>query len=501
MQFLYAANAVTEETASFMSLENREGEAGDDTEVRTPAEPEAECNTQSLNMMLKCSRLGVFFLEENKMEKIFHLKESGTNVKRELNAGLTTFFAMAYIIFLNPVFLSETGMDRDGVLIATCLSAAAGTLLCAFLSNLPFAMASGMGMNAFFTYTLCGAFGYTWQQALALTFIAGLLFFAASVSPLRDKIINAVPLNLKHAITAGIGLFITLIGLLDSGIATMASGFPAIGDLSDKTVLTALFGLLITVVLTVLKVRGSFIIGMIFSVILSLALGLTALPEQLISFPGAIGNVFMKMDFSGLLRGGSGLAAFSALSAVILSMALVDMFDTLGFIIGTCSGSGMLDEKGNFGKMGKVLVADSAATVIGAVCGTSTVTCYAESATGISAGGRTGLTSVATAGCFLLAMFFAPLSGAVTAAATAPALIIVGMYLLMDIKKVDFSSLDDAIPAFLTVAAIPMTYSITTGIAVGFISHVVCKLAARRFKELSVAMVILAAVFVLYLCI
>ena len=207
------------------------------------------------------------------------------------------------------------------------------------------------------------------------------------------------------------------------------------------------------------------------------------------------------MDFSGLLRGGSGLAAFSALSAVILSMALVDMFDTLGFIIGTCSGSGMLDEKGNFGKMGKVLVADSAATVIGAVCGTSTVTCYAESATGISAGGRTGLTSVATAGCFLLAMFFAPLSGAVTAAATAPALIIVGMYLLMDIKKVDFSSLDDAIPAFLTVAAIPMTYSITTGIAVGFISHVVCKLAARRFKELSVAMVILAAVFVLYLCI
>lgn len=431
------------------------------------------------------------------MRKGFQLKENQTTIRTEVGAGLTTFLAMAYIIFLNPVFLSSTGMDADGVLVSVCFAAAIGSLLCAVLSNKPFALAPGMGMNAFFAYTLCGICGYTWQQALALTFLAGLVFLAAAVSPLREKIIHAIPKNLKYAISAGIGLFIAVIGLLDAGIITMTAGYPALGDLSDLGVQLALFGLLVTVVLTVCHVKGNLIIGMLLTVAAGLILGQTTMPSQIMRFPDAISKVCFQMDFSGLLSEASVSAGITFLS-LILSMAMVDMFDTLGFLIGTGSRAKMLTEDGEFPDAKGVLTADALATVLGASLGSSTVTVYAESATGIAAGGKTGLTSVTVAFCFVLAAFFSPLAGVVTASATAPALIMVGMYLMMEITKVDFEHMDDAIPAFLTVIAMPLAYSITTGIAVGFISYVICKAAAKKWKELNASVIILSMVFLLY---
>ncbi len=433
------------------------------------------------------------------MKKMFRLTEIHTTCRTEISAGLTTFFAMAYIIFLNPVFLSSTGMDASGILVATCLSAALGCFLCAFFSNKPFAMASGMGMNAFFAYTLCGRCGYTWQQALALTVIAGVIFLLLVLSPLREKIIAAIPANLKYAISAGIGLFLTVIGLLDTGIITMTQGYPALGDLHDASVQIALAGLAITAVLLVCKVKGSLILGMAATVLLSLLCGQTALPQQVIGAPSTIGRVFCKLDFTGLLRG-DGLSGIAALAALLLSMTMVDLFDTLGFLIGTGARAGLLEEDGSLPGTGRVLIADASATVLGALCGTSTVTCYAESAAGIAAGGRTGLTALTVGICFLLAAFFSPLAGIMTAAATAPAMIIVGMYLLMEIKRVDFSQMDDAIPAFATIVTMPFAYSITTGIAAGFLSYVLCKLAARKWRALNVPVVLLALVFLLYLC-
>ena len=433
------------------------------------------------------------------MKKMFRLTENHTTCRTEISAGLTTFFAMAYIIFLNPVFLSSTGMDASGILVATCLSAALGCFLCAFFSNKPFAMASGMGMNAFFAYTLCGRCGYTWQQSLALTVIAGVIFLLLVLSPLREKIIAAIPANLKYAISAGIGLFLTVIGLLDTGIITMTQGYPALGDLHDASVQIALAGLAITAVLLVCKVKGSLILGMAATVLLSLLCGQTALPQQVIGAPSAIGRVFCKLDFTGLLQS-DGLSGIAALAALLLSMTMVDLFDTLGFLIGTGARAGLLEEDGSLPGTGRVLIADASATVLGALCGTSTVTCYAESAAGIAAGGRTGLTALTVGICFLLAAFFSPLAGIMTAAATAPAMIIVGMYLLMEIKRVDFSQMDDAIPAFATIVTMPFAYSITTGIAAGFLSYVLCKLAARKWRALNVPVVLLALVFLLYLC-
>ena len=433
------------------------------------------------------------------MKKMIRLTENHTTCRTEISAGLTTFFAMAYIIFLNPVFLSSTGMDASGILVATCLSAALGCFLCAFFSNKPFAMASGMGMNAFFAYTLCGRCGYTWQQSLALTAISGVIFLLLVLSPLREKIIAAIPANLKYAISAGIGLFLTVIGLLDTGIIAMTQGYPALGDLHDASVQIALAGLAITAVLLVCKVKGSLILGMAATVLLSLLCGQTALPQQVIGAPSAIGRVFGKLDFTGLLQS-DGLSGIAALAALLLSMTMVDLFDTLGFLIGTGARAGLLEEDGSLPGMGRVLIADASATVLGALCGTSTVTCYAESAAGIAAGGRTGLTALTVGICFLLAAFFSPLASIMTAAATAPAMIIVGMYLLMEIKRVDFAQMDDAIPAFATIVTMPFAYSITTGIAAGFLSYVLCKLAARKWRALNVPVVLLALVFLLYLC-
>ena len=431
------------------------------------------------------------------MEKLFKLKENNTTVSTELRAGLTTFVAMAYIIFLNPVFLSDAGMSAQGVLAATCLSAAIGTALSAFLSNKPFAMASGMGMNAFFTYTLCFGYGYNWQQALALTLISGVVFLVVALL-VGKKAVGFIPENLRHAITAGIGLFIALIGLLDAGIVNMTAGFPEMGNIKSLPVVTALIGLLVIVVLTVLKVKGSLIIGMLVTAVFSLITGQTALPASVFALPTAITEVAFKFDFAGLFSHSGGI---TTLIAVIISMSIVDMFDTLGFLIGTVSKTSDNDKEFKAENLDKVMIADACSTIIGSACGTSTVTVYAESASGIEAGGRTGLTALTTSVCFLLAVFFSPITAIFNSSITAPALIVVGMYLLMDIRKINFEGMDEVIPALLTVVMMPMAYSITAGIAAGFISFVVCKLAARKTSEITVPVIVLAVIFVIYFCI
>lgn len=428
------------------------------------------------------------------MKKLFNFEENGTTLYTEVRAGLTTFMAMAYIIFLNPVFLSATGMDASGVLAATCLSAALGTALSAFLSNKPFAMASGMGMNAYFTYTLCFGYGYTWQQALALTFLAGVVFLVVALL-VGKKAVSFIPENLRHAITAGIGLFILLIGLLDAGIIQMTAGFPELGDIGSLSVITSGLGLLVMVILTVLNVRGRLLIGMLITAVFSLLTKQTSLPDSLIALPTAIKAVSFQLDFSGLLNGG---ASFATVLAVVLSMSIVDMFDTLGFLIGVTAKTS--DYGCKTGKLDRILVADAGATMIGALCGTSTVTVYAESAAGVEAGGRTGLTALTTACCFLLAVFFSPAASIFTSAVTSPALIVVGICLLMDIRKIRFDSMDDVIPAMLTIVMMPFAYSITTGIAVGFVSYLICKLAVRKHRELNIPTVVICLIFILYFC-
>lgn len=430
------------------------------------------------------------------MKKLFKLDEAGSSVGVEVRAGLTTFFAMAYIIFLNPVFLSATGMNPEAVLIATCLSAAIGSLICAFLSNKPFAMASGMGMNAFFAYTLCAGYGFTWQQGLAITFISGILFLIIALV-LGDKAIKLIPDNLKHAITVGIGLFISLIGLLDAGIIDVSTGVPALGDITSPTVLIALAGLVVILILTIRNVKGSLIIGMLFTIILSLICGQTQMPGQVFSLPTAISEVAFKFDFN-LLNNKALAGGIISVISIVISMTIVDLFDTLGFLIGTASKAGMIDDEKGKKSLSRVVVSDAISTIVGSACGTSTVTVYAESASGIAAGGKTGLTAFVTAICFLLATFFSPVASVVTSAATAPVLIVVGIYLMMDVTKIKVDDFSTALPAFLTIITIPFAYSITTGIAVGFISYVICKLAKGTLKEIQVTDYILAIIFILY---
>lgn len=431
------------------------------------------------------------------MKNLFQLQTHGTTAAREIRAGLTTFFAMAYIIFVNPVFLSATGMDPDGAMIATCLGAAIGCLLTAFLSNKPFAMASGMGMNAFFAYTLCLGNGYTWQQALALVFLSGLLFLAA-VLIFGEKAATLIPSGMKHAITVGIGILIMLIGLFDAGFIDVSASVPALADLSTPGVQIALAGLLITIVLTVLDVPGSLILGMVATAAISLVFGGSRLPERSVMLPTALGKVFLKLDFDGLLRGNEMLSGVISLIALLITMTIVDMFDTIGYLVGTGSRAGMLDEKGNMNGMRRVMLADACSTVLGSLCGTSTVTVYAESTAGIAAGGRTGLTGVVTGICFLLCLFLSPLAGMMSAAVTAPALIVVGMYLMMDIKNLKLDNLGDAIPALLTIVLIPMTYSITAGLGIGFLAYVVCSMCSRKRQNLTPGVLILAGIFLLY---
>ena len=426
------------------------------------------------------------------MEKIFKLKEHNTTVKTEIVGGLTTFFAMAYIIFVNPSFLSNAGMDYTAVMLATCVSAAIGTFLTAFLANVPFAQAPGMGLNAFFTYTICLGMGYTWQQGLAIVFISGLIFLAVAVSPLRSKIIASIPAPLKAAISAGIGLFICLIGLLNAGIVTAGNNLLDMGSITSGSALLALIGLLVTGILMAWKVKGALFIGILISTVIGIPMGVTNVSNISLSFSGiSMAPTFLKLDFGGLFS----MGVLPLLTSVV-TFAICDCFDTVGTLIGTAGGAGMLDQDGNLPGGDKALVADAIATCTGALLGTSTVTTFVESSTGVSEGARTGLSSVVVGVLFLLSCVLAPIAGIIPSAATAPALIIVGMFMIGNVSKVDWSDPEVALPAFLTIAIMPFAYSISDGIGFGFISYTLINLARGKAKEVPVLLYILSALFV-----
>ena len=425
------------------------------------------------------------------MERFFKIKERNSTVRTEIIGGLTTFFAMAYIIFVNPSFLEQTGMERTAVLVATCVSSALGSFLTAFLANVPFAQAPGMGLNAYFTYTICLGMGYTWQQGLAIVLISGLLFLVVTISPLRTKIIASIPSDLKSAISAGIGLFISLIGFLNVGIVVASDNLVDMGTITSGAGLLTLIGLLITGVLMAWQVKGALIIGIIVTTLLGLPMGLTVIPDTLVEM-GSLTSTMFKVDFHGLLSLG-----VMPLIVAVITFSICDMFDTVGTLIGTAGNAGMLDKDGNLPGGDRALIADAIATCTGALLGTSTVTTFVESSTGIAEGARTGLSSVVVGVMFLLSSFLAPVAGIVPSAATAPALIIVGILMLRGAANINWNDFEIAMPCFLTIAGMPFFYSISDGIGFGFISYTLIKVFRGKAKEVPVLLYILSVFFIL----
>lgn len=450
------------------------------------------------------------------LDKLFHLKEHNTDIKTEILAGITTFMTMAYILAVNPNILSESGMDRGAVFTATALAAFIATCLMAVLSNYPFVLAPGMGLNAYFTYTVVMGMGFTWQMALSAVFVEGLIFIALSLTNVREAIFNSIPMNLKHAVSVGIGLFIAFIGLQNAKIvvdsATLVNVFSFKGSIKGGTfntegitVLLALIGLLITAILLVKKIKGNILWGILITWVLGILCQLVGLyvpnPEagwfsllpdfsSGLSIP-SLAPTFMHMDFS---------KVFTIDFLIIMCAFLfVDMFDTLGTLIGVASKADMLDENGKLPKIKGALMADAVGTSVGAALGTSTTTTFVESASGVSEGGRTGLTSLTAALLFGLSLFLSPIFLAIPSFATAPALIIVGFLMLTSIVKIDFEDYTETLPAFICIIAMPFMYSISEGISFGVISYVVINLVAGKAKEkkISLLMYILAVLFVL----
>lgn len=451
------------------------------------------------------------------LEKLFHLKENKTDAKTEIMAGVTTFMTMAYILAVNPSILAAAGMDSGAVFTATAISSCIGTLLMAAFSNYPFALAPAMGLNAYLAYTVVLGMGYTWQQALAAIFVEGLLFILLSLTKVRESIFNSIPMNLKHAVSVGIGLFITFIGLQNAKVV-VDNGSTLVGMFSFKaslasgtfategiTVLLAIVGTLVTGAFLVKNVKGGILWGILTTWVLGIICQLLGIyvpnPEAgfyslLPDFSNGLAipsmaPTFFKMDFS----------IMKTLDFVVIMLAFlfVDMFDTLGTLIGVASKADMLDENGQLPKVRGALLSDAIATSLGAVCGTSTVTTFVESASGVAEGGRTGLTSVTTAILFGLSLFLSPLFLAVPSFATAPALIIVGFLMMTSITKIDFNDYSEAIPSFIAIIAMPFMYSISEGIALGVISYVVVNLLTGKFKnkKINPLMYILAVLFVL----
>lgn len=431
---------------------------------------------------------------EGVLERLFHLRENKTNVRTEVLAGITTFVTMAYIIFVNPNILSEAGLPVDGATYATCIAAAVATLVMGLWANYPFALAPGMGLNAYFTYTIVLGMGYPWQTALGAVFISGVLGFVISVSRVREAIINAIPGALKSAIAAGIGLFIAMIGLKNAGvIVANPATLVDLGNLTEPGTLLTLVGLLITGVLMARNVRGAILLGMLITAVIAIPMGLLSLPSRVFEWPSFAkwATVFGQLDIPGALNVG--------LLTIVFSFLFVDFFDTAGTFVGVTTRAGLLDEKGNLPRAERAFTADAMGTMIGSVCGTSTVTTYVESAAGVAAGGRTGLTAVVVSVGFLLALFFTPLINAVAgvSAVTAPALILVGALMVQSVLDIKWDDMSDGIPAFIAMIAMPLTFSISDGIALGFIAYPVVKAFSGRAKEVHWIMWVLAVLFAL----
>ncbi|MGY9020227.1 MAG: NCS2 family permease [Alphaproteobacteria bacterium] len=428
------------------------------------------------------------------LNKMFQLDAHQTTVRTELFAGLTTFLTMAYIIFVNPDILAIAGMDKNAVFVATCLAAAFGSLVMGFYANYPIALAPGMGLNAFFTFGVVKGMGVSWEIALAAVLISGVLFVILSVLPFREWIINSIPKSQKLAIAAGIGLFLGFIGLKSAGLVVdHPATLVQMGDLVSLKVLLAVLGFIVIVALDYKKVPGAIIIGILLVSVVGMMTGLAKAPTAIVSMPPDPSPTFLALDMAGFFE-----LAGATMLVLVFSFLLVDMFDTAGTLIGLGHQAKMLDQDGNLPNIGKALVADSSATVAGSVFGTSSTTSYIESASGIRAGGRTGLTAVAAAGCFLLALFFAPVATSVPAFATAPAIIFVACMMARGLAEIDWDDVTEFVPGVITALTMPLTFSIATGIGLGFISYVGIKLACGRLGDISAAMWLVSITFLIY---
>jgi len=427
---------------------------------------------------------------EGKMAAYFKLEERGTNYKTEIMAGATTFMTMAYILSVNPSILSTTGMDIGAVFTATALAAIIATVMMALWANLPFALAPGMGLNAFFAFTVVAGMGYTWQYALTAVFIEGILFILMSIFNIREAIVDAIPLSIKHAISVGIGLFIAFIGLTNAGVVIQGEGIPlTLGDISSGAPLLAILGIILTGILVARRVKGALLIGIFATTLAGVPMGITQLPTSLLSLPPSLAPTFMQLHFS--------LAEILTwdMLFVVLSFLFLDIFDTVGTLVGVADKAGMLDKEGKLPQVKQALMADAIGTTAGALLGTSTVTTYVESASGVSEGGRTGLTALATAAFFAMALFFAPVFIMIPAVATAPALVLVGLFMIEPIRHIDLKDFTEALPAFIVIIIMPMAYSISAGIFFGIISFVLIKMACGRWKDIPWLTYILAVLF------
>ena len=425
------------------------------------------------------------------LERLFQLSAHGTNVRTEIIAGLTTFLTMAYIIFVNPAMMADAGIDPGAAFVATCLAAALGTLIMGLWANYPIALAPGMGLNAFFSYTVVGSMGYSWQVALGAVFLSGFLFFLLSIFKVREWIINSIPMALRSAIAAGIGLFLALIALKNAGIvvphpATMVS----LGDMTQPAPILAGLGFVLIVALAFKRVAGAVMIGILVITAISLLLGLSQ-ASGIVSAPPSLAPTFMQLDIAGALEIG--------LISVVFAFLFVDLFDTSGTLIGVAQRANLVDENGRMPRLGRALMADSTATMAGSFLGTSTTTSFIESAAGTAAGGRTGLTACVVALLFLLCLFLSPLATAVPAFATAPALLFVAVLMTGGLVQVDWEDLSEAAPVVVTAIMMPLTFSIAHGIAIGFISWTAIKLLAGRWRELNPSLYILSALFIIKL--
>ena len=440
------------------------------------------------------------------MEKIFRLKEHHTTVSTEITAGLTTFFAMAYIIAVNPAILSQTGMEWGAVFLATIIAAAVGTLIMGLAANVPYAQAPGMGLNAFFTYTICFGLGFSWQQALAMVFICGLINILITVTKVRKSIIRAIPDSLQHAIGGGIGIFIAYVGLLNVGIikftpdsSAPASAVPGLAGFSEPVLWVFLIGLVLTVVFCILQVRGGILLSIVITTLIGILFGVTktgdmrGVGEAVLGLPKTFGAIFRAEGIPSLFND---ISKLPLVLTTIFTFSMSDIFDTIGTFIGT-GRKAEIFSGAEEGRMGRALFADAAATSLGAVFGTSNTTTYTESAVGIAAGGRTGLTSVVTALCFLVSAFLAPLVSAVPFAATAPVLVVVGCMMLSAFSEINWKDLCEAVPAFFTGIFMAFSYSVSYGIAAGFIMYCIVKTAEKQWRDIHPVLLGIALLFVL----
>lgn len=428
----------------------------------------------------------------NFLNNFFKLKENNTNVKTEFIAGITTFMTMAYILIVNPSILSAAGMDSGAVFTATALSAIVATLVMGLYAKLPFAQAPGMGLNAFFEYTVVLSMGYSYQFALTAVLLEGLIFLLLTVFNVREAIVDSIPVNIKRAISVGIGLFIALLGLEGAGIVVHPADdgtIVSLGNITSGTGLLAIIGIVVTGILVARKVKGALFLGMIITAVIGIPMGIIDIPNKIFSMPPSISSTFMQFEWNNIFSWDMAIALFTLL--------FMDMFDTIGTLVGVATKANMLDKDGKVPNIKKALLADAVGTTVGACLGTSTVSTFVESAAGVAEGGRTGLTAISTAFMFFLALFLSPVFGVITSAVTASVLVVVGLFMIENIKELDLEDYTEAIPAFLTIIMMPFAYSISDGIVFGVVSYIILKVFTGRWKEVTWTTVIIGIIFVM----